>query len=98
MAAANDHIDLAAHAEFRQIDSWLNRETGIGQDASLVVDFKIVHVGAVGVDLRSDGVAGTMDEVVSEARPLDMAAGCTIHLPAGNIFAGSDCFLYETSF
>ena len=39
-----EHIDLAAHAELRQIDPRLDREAGVGQQAALVVRLQVVQI------------------------------------------------------
>src|SRR5882672_12551175 len=62
-AGADQHVDLAAHSELRQVNTGLDREAGIGQDAALVVDLKIVHVGAISMNFGADRMAGAVNEI-----------------------------------
>src|SRR4051794_40991007 len=62
---AHQHVYLAANAKLRQIDAGLNREAGVGKNLPLVVNLKVVHVGAVGVDVGADGMSRAMDEIVA---------------------------------
>jgi len=41
-SGGGDHVDFAAHAEFRQIDARLDGEASIGQQKAFVVGFQIV--------------------------------------------------------
>src|SRR5262249_5202311 len=86
-AGIDEHIDLAADAELRQVDPWLDGEAGARQDAALLVGLQVVHVGAVAVDLLTDRVAGAVAEVFAVAGRLDHRPGRLIHLPALERFA-----------
>src|ERR1041385_7244413 len=87
---AHQHVDFTAHSEFRQIDARFNRKATVGQNAAFVVNFKVVHIGAVGVDIGGDGVAGAMDEVVAVTSFVDVITNRAVHLPPGNCFASSN--------
>ena len=54
------------------------------------MDLKVVHVGAIGMDVGSDGMSGTMNEIVAVPCLLNVAAGRAIDLPAGNAAPGID--------
>src|SRR5437588_3395807 len=56
-ARADEHVHFAAHAEFRQIDSGLDGEAGVGHELALVLGLEVIHVGAVGVYGGADGMA-----------------------------------------
>src|SRR5579875_839362 len=82
---ADVEVDFAAHAEgaaVGQIDTRLDGEGGAGQDFALVVGLEVVHVGAGGVDVAAEGVAGAVDEKGAEAGALDHRAHRLIHLEA----------------
>src|SRR5882672_7991435 len=64
-AGADQHVDFAAYSELRQINPGLDREAGIGQDAALVVDLEVVHIGAVSVNFGADRMARAMNKVVA---------------------------------
>src|SRR5258708_37126064 len=57
--------------------------------------FKVVHVGAVGVDFSSDRMSRSMNKFFAEACFGDAFANGVIHLPSGNLLAGSDGVLHE---
>src|ERR1700735_5279293 len=61
-AGSGDHVDFAADAEFGQINSRLDGEAGVGQDAADVMGFEVVEVRAGAVDLVGDVVAGAVSE------------------------------------
>ena len=46
----DEDIDLAPHAELRQINTRLDGKAGARQDESLLVRFQVIHVGAVAMD------------------------------------------------
>src|SRR2546421_5535643 len=50
-----EDVDLAADAEFREIDARFDRETSTGQDAAIFAGLQIVHVGAVAMDFLAAG-------------------------------------------
>jgi len=80
----NQLVYFAAHPKLGQINSRLDGKTRIGQDAALVVNFQIIHVGAVSVDFGGDGVAGAVNEVISEPGVLDVRTNRAVNLPTGN--------------
>jgi len=80
----HQNVDFAAHAEFGKIYARLNREAAIGKDLADVVYFEVVHIGAVGVDIGTDGVAGAVDEVFAKALAVDVVAGSAVDFPTGN--------------
>src|SRR5262249_6365798 len=79
--AVDVDIDLAAHAELRQVDAWLNREASPRQDTAFLARPEVVHVGPVAVRLLSDRVAGTMHEVRPVPHLVDDVPGRIVHLP-----------------
>ena len=83
-AGGGEHVDFTAHAKFGQVDAGLDGEAGVGQDAALVVSFKIVEVRAGTVNLVRDVVAGAMGEEVAKAGGANDGAGCIIGLEAAN--------------
>src|SRR5258708_6249531 len=87
---AHQHIHFAAHAKLRQVDAGLNREAGVGKDLPLVVNFKVVHVGPVGMDVGADGMSRAMNEIVAVAGLRNMPASHAIHFPSRDAAAGVD--------
>src|SRR5262249_42736077 len=77
----HEDIDLAADSELGQVNPRLNRETGPRHHPSFLARLQVVHVGAVAMRLLPDGVAGTMDEVLSITGLVDDRARGVIHLP-----------------
>ena len=51
---AHQHVDFAAHAKLGEVNAGLDRKAGVREDLPLVVDFKIVHVGAIRVNFGAD--------------------------------------------
>src|SRR6266567_3557528 len=78
---SHQHVYFAAHAKLRQVDAGLNGEAGVGKNLPLVVNFKVVHVGPVGMDVGADGMSGAMDKIIAVARLLNMPAGGAIDFP-----------------
>src|SRR6185503_8493410 len=66
------HVDLAAHAELRQVHAGLDREADPRDDPALVARLQVVDVHAVAVDLVADRVAGAVQEVLAEAPRFDV--------------------------
>src|SRR5215813_1675622 len=83
-ARTREHIHLAAHAELRQINSWLDGETRIGQDLAFVFGFEIIDVGAVPMNRAADAVTCTMHELFAIAFPVNELAHRLVHLPTGD--------------
>src|SRR6476619_4795757 len=54
-------IYLTADSESGEVDSRLYRETGSGQDQTILASFEAVHVGAIAVNFLADVVAGAMN-------------------------------------
>ena len=79
--------DFAAHAELGKINARLDGETGIWQDAALIVDLKIIHVRAVRMNFGGDRVPGAMDKILPVTLVLDVITDCAIDLPSGNRLA-----------
>ena len=84
LVSRGDHVDFAADAELRQIDAGLDRETGVGQEAALVVGFQVVEVRAGAVNLVGDVVAGAVGEVLGEAGGANYGAGGIVGLEAAD--------------
>ena len=82
MAAADKHIHFAAHAEILQIDPGLDGEAAVGQNAALIVDFEVIHICAIGMDLGPDGVASAMDKIFSVPGLGDAFADGIVDLPS----------------
>src|SRR5947208_6022619 len=61
------------------------------------MDFQIVHVGAIGVDVGADGMSGAVHKEFVQASVLDMTANGAIHLPSSDLFAGGDRLYNEIS-
>src|SRR5258706_10847761 len=91
----DQNIDFAAHAKLRQINTGLDGETRVGQDATFVMDFEIVHVGAVRVHLCADRMAGPVNEIVSVPSFLDVSPHRAVHFPSGNRTPGSHRIQYR---
>src|SRR6185312_8818333 len=66
-SASHQHIDLAADAKSVQVHARLDGKATVRQDAALVVNLQVVHVGAVGVHLGAYRVPGTMHKIFSVA-------------------------------
>src|SRR5689334_12494963 len=64
-AVARQHVDFTADAIFRQINSGLNGEAGIGDDFALVLGLQVIHIGAVAVDVLANGVPCAMNKEVT---------------------------------
>src|SRR5579864_53750 len=90
MVAADQHIHLAAHAEFLQVNSRFDGKAAVWQNPTLIVNFEIVHVGAVGVDFSSNGMPSAVDKILSVSRFGNAFANRIVHLPAGNLLARGD--------
>src|SRR5262245_57457489 len=89
-ALAHEHIDFRAYAEVRQVNAGLDREATPRSNAPLVVRFEIVHVGAIAVDVLSDGVPGAMHEVLAEPARLNEAPRRVIDFETTQRLAGRD--------
>jgi hypothetical protein len=63
----DEQIDLAAHAEFGQVDTWFDGATGGGEQLTLVLRLKIIQVGPVPVLEGADVVPGAMHKELSIA-------------------------------
>src|SRR5271165_2912666 len=83
----HQHVDLAAHAKLRQVDAGLDGEAGVGKNLPLVMNFEIVHVGAVGMDVGADGMSRSMNKIIAVAGFLNVAAGGAIDFPSGDAAA-----------
>src|SRR5579863_136950 len=79
LVCAHINVDLRANTKFGQIDAGLDGETGSRNDPALVVRLKVIHISAGAVDLLADGVAGAMNEVITEAAILNIGSGGIIH-------------------
>src|SRR5271166_4265252 len=77
-----EDVHLATDAEFRQVDSGLDRETRPGQDLPLFAGLQIIHVGAVAVCLLADGMSRAVAKVLPVSRLVDDLPGRIVHLPA----------------
>src|SRR5262249_34762370 len=80
----DQHVYFAAHAKLRQINTRLNRKAGVRQNTALVVDFKVIHVCAIGVNFGADGVACSVNEIVAESCIFDVRAHSPVNFPARN--------------
>src|SRR5271163_3577418 len=89
----HQNVDFTAYTEFRQIDARFDRKTGVGQNATLIVNFQVVHVGAVGMHFGSDGMPSAMDKVIAEARFFDVISSGPIYFPPAHVASAADAFL-----
>src|SRR4051812_19164206 len=87
---ADEHVDLRAHAEVREIDPGLHGETAPGHDAPLVVSFEIIHVGAVAMDLDTDRVSSAVGEELGVPGFGNHRAAGVIHFEAAQRLALRD--------
>ena len=78
----NEHIDLAADAEFRQVDSRLDRKQRSRQYAASFVRLQIVDVSSVAVCFPAETVSGTVAECFAVPGIFDHAPDGIINLPA----------------
>src|SRR5207248_10319720 len=62
---------------------------------AFVVDFEVIHVGAVGVNLSADGVSGAMNEVFAKAGVVDEGAHSAINFPSGDGAPGGNSLLHS---
>jgi hypothetical protein len=53
------------------------------------MDFQIVHVGPIGMDVGADGMSGPVNKIIAVTFFLDVAAGGTIHFPSCNAASGA---------
>src|SRR5579875_602542 len=82
-ALSHINIYFGSNAEFRQVNSRFDRETGSGNHAAVIVRFQIVHVRSRPMDVRSNAVPGAVKKIGSEAAALDIAAGHVVHFVSG---------------
>ncbi len=82
LTVADHHVDLAAHSEFRQVDSGLDREAGVGQNLAIVFGLEVIQVRTVGVNVAADRMSRAMDKVLSIALAGDMVRGPLRPLPS----------------
>src|SRR5579864_8108820 len=90
MVAADQHIHFAAYPEFLQVNSRFDGKTAVWKNAAFVVDFEIIHIGAVGVNLSSNGMSGAVDKILAISGFADAFTHRIVDLPAGNLFARGD--------
>ncbi len=89
-------VDFAAHAKILEINSGLNGKAGGGNDLPIIAGLKIVHVGAVAVDVLADGMSVAVDEKIAVALALDDVSRRVIHLVAVDDSALAHRPLHET--
>src|SRR6185437_8944905 len=94
-AAAHEHVDLAAHAEFGHIHTRFDGKAAIRQNAAFVADLEVVDVGAVGMHFGANRMPGAMYEVLPVAGLGDALTNGMIHLPAADLLTGSNGLLHE---
>src|SRR5260370_15351978 len=82
LAVSDKHINFAAHSEFRQINSRLNRIASIGNQVPHVMCFEPVHVHAVAVHPFSKTVPRAVEEIFSITRFFNDAARRFVDLPS----------------
>src|ERR1041385_7077522 len=80
----HDHVDFGPNTKSLCIHARLNRETGPGHEATIIVRFVVVHVHAVAVNFLAKAVASPMNEVLAIAGCRDDVARRAIDLPAVN--------------
>src|SRR5579864_3371200 len=57
------------------------------------MNFQIIHVGAVGVNFRADGVPRAMNEVITESGFLDLLADDAVDFPSSDRLSGGNRIL-----
>ena len=62
----NKHIHFAANPEFRQIDTWFDREQRSRQNAASFVSLQVVNVSSVAVGFPPQTVPRAMAEGIFE--------------------------------
>src|SRR5437588_10574342 len=60
----DQHVDLAAYTEFRQINPRFHRTAGMWEQDALVLCLKVIQVGPVAMFVGGDAMAGPMDKVI----------------------------------
>ena len=55
------------------------------------MNFQIVHVGSVGMDVGADGMSRPMNKIIAVPGFLDMPARGLVHFPSGDAASGVDC-------
>src|SRR5262249_28511677 len=86
-------IDFAAHAELREVNARFHGEASARQHTPLFACFQIFHVGPVAVSLLTDGVSGSMAEVLSIAGLFNDRTSSLINFPALKGFSATKRFL-----
>src|SRR5262249_49843608 len=86
-------IDFAAHAELREVNARFHGEASARQHTPLFACFQIIHVGPVAVSLLTDGVSGSMAEVLSIAGLFNDRTSSLINFPALKGFSATKRFL-----
>src|SRR5262249_42620658 len=89
----HQYIHFAADAKLGQVNARLDRETGVGKNPPLIVNFQIVHVSAVGMDLGSDRVTSPVNEVIAKASLLDVISCGPVNFPSTNVASVGNAFL-----
>ena len=84
----HENVDFGADPEIFQIDSWFDGKQGAGQNASFVMGFEVVHIGAGAVYFRADGMASAMDVPVAEPAAGDVMPRRVIHFISANFAVG----------
>src|SRR5215469_13676333 len=91
--AAYQHIYFAAYAEFRQVNARFDGKAAARKNAALVVNFEIIHVGTVAVDVGGNGMAGAVNKVLAVSGLGDGLTHRIIHLPPRDLPSGSNGIL-----
>src|SRR5580704_14499151 len=81
------HIHFAPHAEFRQINTRLDRKTSPWNHAPLIVRLQVVHIRAGPVNILADRMSQPMEEIIPEPLLANIAARRIVHFkPAQLLF------------
>lgn len=77
------HVKLAPNAELaREIDARLYRKTGVREDLTPIMRFKVVNVGSIAMNLFPDRMARTMNEKFAVPSFTDLVPTDIIDFPS----------------
>src|SRR5690348_9735824 len=92
----DQHVDLAAYAELREINSWFHRTASMWKQDTCVLCLKVVQVGPVAMFVGGDAMTSPMDEIVGITCPGDHPPDDIIDLPPFDGSSGCQTFPYKS--